>query len=195
MLFLSFSLLVIIAGILAVFRQPYRVARAAAWLHPETDPLGAGYQLLRIRDVFSTSDFWGHGGSAGPVSLLVLPHDLNINAMPWLSFTWGNAGAALCICLLVALLAMLLRRIVQLETIQRNIALGVWLFLAVSNLCSIASPLGLLPLSSGAGIAFLGNGGMGCLVLLLGIFCFAGPQATQQYPSEETFQNQARNFV
>jgi cell division protein FtsW (lipid II flippase) len=193
MLFLSFSLLIIIAGVLAVFSQPYRVARAAAWLHPETDPLGAGYQLLRIRDVFSTSDFWGHGGSAGPVSLLVLPHDLNINAMPWLSFTWGNAGTALCICLLAALLVMLLRRIVQLETTQRNIALGAWFFLAISNLCSIASPLGLLPLSSGAGIAFLGNGGMGCLVLLLAIFCYSGTPSQPESHADTAISNMRIN--
>ncbi|MDR1243236.1 MAG: hypothetical protein LBM00_10730 [Deltaproteobacteria bacterium] len=56
-----------------------------------------------------------------------------------------------------------------------GMAFGIWLFLAVSQFWSLGMPFGLpsLPIANDYGTAFLGSGGMGCLILLLGILCFS----------------------
>jgi hypothetical protein len=62
-------------------------------------------------------------------------------------------------------------------------ALGIWLFLVISQIWSIGMPFGLLSLANGYRTAFLGNGGMGCMVLLLGIFVFARQEKGADTPA------------
>ncbi|MBI9097013.1 MAG: putative lipid II flippase FtsW [Spirochaetaceae bacterium] len=41
--------------------KPYRIRRIISWLNPESDPSGAGYQVLTARSALQSGGFWGEG--------------------------------------------------------------------------------------------------------------------------------------
>lgn len=57
----------VVLFILMLVSQPYRIARLFAWLSPEDDPSGAGYQILKAREALQTGGFWGIGIGEGQV--------------------------------------------------------------------------------------------------------------------------------
>ncbi len=71
----------ILTGVLAVallavpmvMAKPYRLDRFAAWLNPEVDPQGSGFQLLRSYMALENGGFWGVGLGEGTVKQGRLP--------------------------------------------------------------------------------------------------------------------------
>ncbi|MDC7224161.1 MAG: putative peptidoglycan glycosyltransferase FtsW [Spirochaetales bacterium] len=53
--------------ILMLVSRSYRIERFLAWLNPETDPSGSGYQILRAKDALRSGGFWGIGIGEGQV--------------------------------------------------------------------------------------------------------------------------------
>jgi hypothetical protein len=91
-------------------------------------------------------------------------------ALPYLSLWLGNAAIVLFILLLLTLLGGMLYLILkQLQDWKRNAAIGTWLLISISQVFALANPFGLLPVS-GYGIAFIGSGEVGTLVLVLLFF-------------------------
>jgi len=52
---------------LMLLSRSYRIERFLSWLHPETDPSGGGYQILKARDALQNGGFWGIGIGEGRV--------------------------------------------------------------------------------------------------------------------------------
>jgi len=52
---------------LMLLSRSYRIERFMAWLRPETDPSGSGYQILKARDALQSGGFWGIGIGEGTV--------------------------------------------------------------------------------------------------------------------------------
>ena len=61
------------AGGLMLAARPYRVERLRIWFHPELDPAGAGYQLLKARGALARGGLWGQGLGRSATKLGGLP--------------------------------------------------------------------------------------------------------------------------
>lgn len=58
---------------LGSFLHPYQLQRVTIWLHPESDPLGAGYNIIQSMVAFASGGFWGCGFGASKQKLAWLP--------------------------------------------------------------------------------------------------------------------------
>ncbi|MCL2295222.1 MAG: putative lipid II flippase FtsW [Spirochaetes bacterium] len=71
--FLSAIIAVIPFLILLLFNREHRVRRLVAFINPESDPLGVGYQILQAREALISGGFWGMGIGSGVRKLGALP--------------------------------------------------------------------------------------------------------------------------
>ena len=62
-----------IIGGVATFLHPYQLQRINIWLHPESDPLGAGYNIIQSMVAFASGGLWGCGFGASKQKLGWLP--------------------------------------------------------------------------------------------------------------------------
>jgi cell division protein FtsW len=53
--------------IFMLLSKSYRIERFRAWLNPETDPTGSGYQILKARDALGNGGLWGVGLGEGQI--------------------------------------------------------------------------------------------------------------------------------
>jgi cell division protein FtsW len=53
--------------------QPYQRERIKIWFNPESDPLGAGYNIIQSKVAFASGGFWGCGFGASKQKLAWLP--------------------------------------------------------------------------------------------------------------------------
>ena len=53
--------------------KPYRITRITSWLNPESDPSGAGYQVLTARSALQAGGLWGEGLGQSSLKLGSLP--------------------------------------------------------------------------------------------------------------------------
>lgn len=53
--------------------QPYQRQRILIWLNPESDPLGAGYNIIQSMVAFASGGLWGSGYGASKQKLAWLP--------------------------------------------------------------------------------------------------------------------------
>jgi cell division protein FtsW (lipid II flippase) len=167
-------------GLMRLLSSSYlRDRLKARWLDPSSEPLGAGYYLAQMLKAFKASGLWGiENPAAVDRGFAMLQRDVRFNPLPALSLYWGNVATAVCVVLLLMLLALLLRCLRrQRNPGYRNVLLGLWGFVLFSQIWSLGAPFGLLPFTVGYGTAFLGSGFMGCLILLLGVGCVMEPAA------------------
>jgi len=72
-----FILIMGAAGSLAAYimlkAKPYRISRVLSWLNPESDPSGAGYQVLTARKALQAGGLWGQGAGQSTMKLGALP--------------------------------------------------------------------------------------------------------------------------
>jgi cell division protein FtsW (lipid II flippase) len=149
----------------------------SSWLDPSSAPMASGYHLMQMHRAFEASGLWGIENPAvadrGFARLKAL---IYFNPLPSLSLHWGNIATAVCVALLLLLMALLLRWIWRQRNLRyRNVLLGLWGFVAFSQIWSLGGQFGLMPFARSYGTAFLGNGFMGCLILLLGVGCVMEP--------------------
>jgi cell division protein FtsW len=70
-----------LAGIAAVtpfllillFSREHRIKIIIAFINPESDPAGVGYQIIKAKDALSSGGFWGKGIGSGTKKLGTLP--------------------------------------------------------------------------------------------------------------------------
>lgn len=60
-------------NLLGKFLHPYQLQRIYNWLHPESDPLGAGYNIIQSMVAFASGGLWGCGFGASKQKLGWLP--------------------------------------------------------------------------------------------------------------------------
>lgn len=61
-----------LTGVLKLIK-PYQLSRITIWLNPESDPLGAGYNVIQSLVAFATGGLWGVGYGASKQKLAWLP--------------------------------------------------------------------------------------------------------------------------
>ncbi len=147
----------------------YQKQRILTFLHPESDPLGAGYHILQSKIALGSGGFWGKGYLMGTQShLLFLPEHTT-------DFIFAVAGEELgwlgCLLILMLYAAIGLRCLFISMTAQHtydrliSATLGILFFL--SALINTGMVMGLLPVV-GVPLTFISYGGSSMLTALVG---------------------------
>jgi cell division protein FtsW len=148
----------------AVVASPYRIARLKAFLDPFQDPQGIGYHVLQSMSAVSGGGLAGRGLGGGLHKFGYLPEDTTDFIFAIVAEELGFAGAALVVCLYVALI-LCGYAIVQRchHPFQRVLGLGILLTIGLQALINMLVVTGLAP-TKGIALPLLSSGGTGwCL--------------------------------
>jgi cell division protein FtsW len=151
-------------GVLALLAAPYRRQRLLAFLDPEADPLGAGYQALQSLIAVGSGGLFGVGlGNSGQkLFFLPYPHSDFIYAI--VAEELGFVGALA----VLALFAVLLWRgtaaaLHAPDAFGRYLGLGLTGILVLQALINVSVTVSLLP-TKGIPLPFLSYGGSSLVV-------------------------------
>jgi len=144
--------------------QPYQQKRIDAFLNPDADPLGAGYNIIQSKIAIGSGGIFGKGFLQGTQT------QLNFIPAQWTDFIFCVPGEEFgflgALFILVLLMGLLLRG-VQIASIVKNsyasiLAIGVVSTFAVHIIINIGMSMGLLPVI-GVPLPFLSYGGSSLL--------------------------------
>ena len=128
------------------------------WLHPEKDPLGLGYQLLKARESLVL------GGWFGTASVTDLPVKTSDLVYPALIQRCGMIFALLVFFIFILMWLEGLRLFVRKEDrYHQSLAAGIVIMMFVQTIIIIAGSTGLCPLT-GITLPFISSGGSSLLV-------------------------------
>ena len=152
------------------FLKPYQKSRILTFLNPETDPLGAGYQIIQSKIAIGSGGLFGKGFLNGSQSYLdYLPEKHTDFIFTLFSEEFGFFGS-LSILLLYALI---ISRIVKIGTLTRStfgklycysFATAFFIYVVV-NMMMV---LGLLPIV-GSPLPIMSYGGSSMMAIMFGL--------------------------
>ena len=167
--FLALAAPVLPALYLLVVRVPYRLNRVLAFLDPERDPYGIGYQIRQSLIAVGSGGWNGLGFAQGKQKLFFLPE-------PHTDFIYAVVGEELgfvgCLTLLL-LFALLFRRGVRIALRADSpfgtfLGLGIVSMIAFQALINMSVTLSLLP-TKGLPLPFISVGGSSIIVMLAAV--------------------------
>ncbi len=147
--------------------SPYRLRRLLAFLNPEADPLGDGFQVMQSLIAVGTGGVFGRGLMGGVQKLFFLPEPHTDFIYAVIGEELGLIGATtvlICFCIIawrgvrVAMRAQ--------DAFGSYLALGLTAMIAVQALVNISVVLGLLP-TKGIPLPLVSSGGSSLMISLL----------------------------
>ncbi len=149
-----------------VWLEPYRRQRIFAFLDPEADPLGSGFQILQSQIAIGSGGILGKGWMAGKQKMLFLPEAHTDFIFAMVGEEFGLVGAGI----LVAAFAVLTWRGLRCagnasDRFSFYLAVGVTGMIATQAMLNMGVVLGLLP-TKGMPLPFVSYGGSSLIVVL-----------------------------
>jgi cell division protein FtsW len=145
----------------------YRQARLMAFLHPDADPQGAGFQLLQSLIAVGSGGFTGVGLMESKQKLFYLPEAHTDFIYAVICEELGFIGAILVIALFGIYGWRGLRAAFAApDSFGRLLALGITAMVLSQTLINFAVVLGMVP-TKGIPLPFVSSGGSSLLVMLL----------------------------
>jgi cell division protein FtsW len=145
----------------------YRMARFMAFLHPDTDPQGAGFQLLQSLIAVGSGGFTGVGLMESKQKLFYLPEAHTDFIYAVICEELGFIGASVIIILFAVFAWRGLRAAFNApDGFGRMLALGITAMIVFQSLINFAVVLGMMP-TKGIPLPFVSYGGSSLLVMLL----------------------------
>jgi cell division protein FtsW len=145
----------------------YRQARLMAFLHPDSDPQGAGFQLLQSLIAVGSGGFTGVGLMESKQKLFYLPEAHTDFIYAVICEELGFIGAVVIITLFAVYAWRGLRAAFNApDGFGRMLALGVTSMVLFQSLINFAVVLGMMP-TKGIPLPFVSYGGSSLLVMLL----------------------------
>lgn len=163
------TLLVVPTLTVYVLSAQYRKERIIAFLHPEADPLGKGFQSLQSLIAVGTGGVTGLGLGEGKQKLFFLPY-------PYTDFIYAIVGEELgligCVAIL-ALFGVVFARGIRAaagapDSFGRLLGVGLTVMIVAQALVNISVVLALLP-TKGIPLPFLSYGGSALWANLLAV--------------------------
>jgi len=152
---------------LLIARVPYRYNRLMAFLHPEQDPQGAGFQLLQSLIAVGSGGFFGVGLMASRQKLFYLPEAHTDFIFAVLSEELGFIGAAVVVGLFAVYGWRGLRAALHApDDFGRMLAMGITFLVVGQALVNLSVVVGLMP-TKGIPLPFISYGGSSLVVMLL----------------------------
>jgi cell division protein FtsW len=150
-----------------VLRVPYRYHRIAAFLSPDADPKGHGFQLLQSLIAVGSGGLTGVGLMESRQKLFYLPEAHTDFIYAVLCEEWGYIGAIVILALFAAYGWRGFRAALKApDEFGRLLALGISTMVVGQALINLSVVLGLLP-TKGIPLPFISYGGSSLLVMLL----------------------------
>lgn len=162
--------LAIIAPIGWQFLQPYQQQRVQTFIDPESDPLGAGYNIIQSKIAIGSGGQFGQGYMRGTQSQLdFLPEKHTDFIFSILAEELGFVGVVATLVFMVLLIILCLRiGSVSNSRFGSLLAGGIACLLLVHSVINIGMISGLLPVV-GVPLPFLSYGGSVLLTVFVGI--------------------------
>ncbi|HEY1472251.1 MAG TPA: putative lipid II flippase FtsW [Candidatus Acidoferrum sp.] len=155
------------ALLLLIMNASYRQARLMAFLHPDSDPQGAGFQLLQSLIAVGSGGFTGVGLMESKQKLFYLPEAHTDFIFAVICEELGFLGATVVIALFAMYAWRGLRAAFNApDGFGRMVALGVTAMVLFQALINFAVVLGMMP-TKGIPLPFVSYGGSSLLVMLL----------------------------
>jgi len=155
------------ALLLLIMNASYREARLMAFLHPDSDPQGAGFQLLQSLIAVGSGGFTGVGLMESKQKLFYLPEAHTDFIFAVICEELGFLGATIVIALFAMYAWRGLRAAFNApDAFGRMVALGVTAMVLFQALINFAVVLGMMP-TKGIPLPFVSYGGSSLLVMLL----------------------------
>lgn len=147
----------------------YQRARIDTFLNPESDPLGAGYNIIQSKIALGSGGTWGKGflqGTQG--SLNFLPEKQTDFIFTMLAEEFGMVGSlalmALILCIVLGGMAIALRCRHQ---FGRLVALGIAMNFFMYAFVNIAMVMGAIPVG-GVPLPLVSHGGSAMITVMIG---------------------------
>ena len=159
-----------LAPIAISFLKPYQKNRILTFLNPDSDPLGAGYQIIQSKIAIGSGGIFGKGFLNGSQAYLnFLPEKHTDFIFTLFSEEFGFVGSSS----IIFLYFLITYRIITIGTLTRSIfgklycfgfATAFFIYVAVN----MSMVLGLLPIV-GAPLPILSYGGSSMMAIMLGL--------------------------
>lgn len=147
----------------------YRVRRFTAWLDPEADLTGAGWQLIQGKVALGTGGWWGVGLGGSREKWGALPEAHTDFIYPVIGEELGLFGALTVIGLFAAITVFSLRMAVRTsDTFIRVTCVGIVAWIVGQAMVNLGAVLQLLPIT-GVPLPFISYGGSSLLPSLMAI--------------------------
>jgi len=147
----------------------YQRARIETFLHPETDPLGAGYNIIQSKIALGSGGMWGQGFLQGTQGHLdFLPEKQTDFIFTMIGEEFGLVGglavlALLCLIVLGGMLIALRCR----HQYGRLLALGIAMNFFMYVFVNIAMVMGVIPVG-GVPLPLVSHGGSAMFTVMIG---------------------------
>ena len=168
---LSFFISLVSVGIplsvLLLLTKEHRVLRLIAFLEPNADPVGSGYQVLSAKTALARGGLWGQGIGQGKIKLGSLPEAHSDFVFAVLGEEMGLLGVVLIIGLFLVF-AWRGYRIVYWhpEQFGKYLSFGITTSIIFQAFLNIAVVSGLLP-TTGLPLPLFSQGGSSMLITLM----------------------------
>ena len=147
----------------------YQKARIDTFLHPESDPLGAGYNIIQSKIALGAGGMWGKGflqGTQGHLNFLPEKQTDFIFTMLGEEFGWVGGVALLGLLLLIVLGGMLIALRCR-HRFGRLVALGIAINFFLYVFVNVAMVTGVIPVG-GVPLPLISHGGSAMITVMVG---------------------------
>ncbi len=162
-------------SIILLFTKPHRVERLIAFINPETDPVGSGYQIMAAQSALENGGFWGLGIGQGIKKMGGLPEVHSDFIFASLAEEAGFVGILCVLALFIGFAIRAYYRGVKSESrYEFLLVFGLTTCILYQAMFNIAVVAGLVP-ATGIPLPFFSSGGSSLFVtfimcgLLMGI--------------------------
>jgi rod shape determining protein RodA len=165
----AFGLAAAVAPVLYGRLHDYQRQRILTFLDPESDPLGAGYQVIQSKIALGAGGMFGRGFLQGTQSQLnFLPEKQTDFIFTMLAEEWGFLGAAavMALNLLVVLYGLAIALACR-HQFGRLVAAGITANFSLYVFVNIAMVMGMIPVG-GVPLPLISHGGSAMLTALIG---------------------------
>ncbi len=152
-----------------VYHSAYRWRRIKAFMNPEQDPTGIGWQIIQSKYAFGAGGFFGQGLGEGKQKLFYLPEAHTDFILSVIGEELGFAG----VVVVVGMFFILVQRAMRIaaaanDPFGRYLALGIAVLFAIEATVNMGVVSGLLP-TKGLALPFLSYGGSSLIISLFAV--------------------------
>lgn len=159
---------VVLLATLAYF-IPYVSLRLNTFLHPESDSLGAGYQVQQSLIAIGSGGIFGRGFGQSVQKFNFLPEPVGDSIFAVFAEEWGLVGVLVLLALFLIFALRGFRIASRAPTVFSSLAtVGIILLVIIQSLINIASMLGIFPLT-GMPLLFVSQGGSALMATMAAV--------------------------
>ncbi|MFM2478041.1 cell division protein FtsW [Celerinatantimonas sp. MCCC 1A17872] len=162
----------IVAVVILIVAEPYRMRRVTSFLNPWQDPFGSGYQLTQSLMAFGRGQWFGEGLGNSVLKLEYLPEAHTDFVMAILAEELGFVG----VCIVLALFAWLSYKAIAIgqralksnQPFEGYLASGMGFWIAFQSAVNIGAASGMMP-TKGLTLPLVSYGGSSLLVMSVAV--------------------------